>query len=382
VKSEKWKALNSPTIHFPLSTFNFQLSNSLADSSFQDKTEQPTGHKLEKAREQGNVPKSADLNSAAALLAGTLALMAFGRDIISQIEHAFRGVFAAAPGLELTPDMMPVLLQVALVYSFKLLGPFLLVVLIATVLSNIVQSGWVVAPKALDLNPSKLSPMAGLKRIFSSRGMVELLKGIVKLIIVGWVGYLTVKGEIPTLIPLMDEDIGQVIGAIGAAMLKLALRLTIAFAILGAIDFLYQKWKYTSDQKMTKQEVKEEHRQMEGDPLIKGKIRQLQFKISMNRMIKAVPKADVVLANPVHLAVALKYDPETMSAPKVVAKGKRKIAEKIKQIARDNGVPVIEEPELARALYKAAEVDSEIPYELFQAVAEVLAMVYRLKQAA
>lgn len=347
-----------------------------------DKTEQPTGHRLEQARKEGNIPRSADLNSAAALLAGTIALLALGGGMVNQIEEAFRGVFKVMTELDLTADLMPLLLRISLLFSLKLLGPFLLVIIVVTLLSNIAQSGWNVADKALEPKLSKLSPIQGLKRIFSSRGAVELLKGIIKLVIVGWVGYLTVKAEIPALIPLMDKEVGQVIAAIGHSMYRLALRLTIAFIVIAIADFYFQRWKYIQDLKMTKHEVKEEHRQMEGDPHVKGKIRQIQFNISMNRMIKAVPRADVVLANPVHLAVALQYDPVTMSAPKVIAKGKRKIAERIKAIARENGIPVVEEPELARALFKQTDVGGEIPYELYQAVAEILAMVYRLKQAA
>jgi len=354
----------------------------MAEQSSGDKTEQPTGHRLEEARSRGNIPRSQDVNSSAALLAGTLALLYLGGGMVEMMQSAFRDVFRISSSLELNPDQMPALLVIASVFFLKLLGPFLLVILITAIASNIIQSGWVVATKALEPNFGALSPIKGFKRIFSSRGMVELAKGILKLIVVSWIAYATVKSVIPALIPLMDEEIGQIIGVIGKGMVKLALRLTLAFAVIAVADLLYQKWKFLHDLKMSKQEVKEEHRQMEGDPLIKGKIRQLQMQTSMNRMIKAIPTADVVLANPVHLAVALQYDPATMSAPKVIAKGKRKVAERIKAIARENGIPVIEDPELARALYKAAEVGWEVPYEFYQAVAEVMAMVYRIRKAA
>lgn len=354
----------------------------MAESSFQDKTEQPTGKRLEDARKEGNVVKSADVSSAASLLAGAIGLLLFGRGMVDLISTAFHVVIFQMGSLELNADLLPGQFRTAAGFMLKLLGPFLLLLTGVGLASHILQSGWNVAPKALTPKLSRLSPMQNIKRTFSSRGVVELLKGLVKIIVVSWIGYRTIKAEVPALIPLMDEEVGQVIAAIGDAALKLALRLTIAFALLAVLDFAFQKWKHVHDLKMTKQEVKEEHRQLEGDPQIKGKIRQLQLQTSLNRMIKQIPKADVVVANPVHVAVALQYDPTIMSAPRVVAKGQRKIAERIKAIAREHGIPIIEEPELARALFKSAEVGWEIPYELYQAVAEVLAMVYRLRQAA
>jgi flagellar biosynthetic protein FlhB len=353
----------------------------MADS-FQDKTEQPTGKRLSDARQEGNVPKSQDVSSTAILLAGTVGLLVFGPGMTEQIEQAFRGIYNHLWTIELTPDIMKDLWQSAFFYLLKLLGPLLLLLTLVGVASHIAQTGPMIAGKAVELNLSRLSPLQNMKRIFSSRGVVELSKGFVKILIVGWIAYVTVRSEIPFLVKLMDEEVGQIITAIGHSLYKLALRITIAYAILAVLDFAFQKWKFLQDMKMTKQEVKEEYRQMEGDPQIKGKIRQIQMKTSMNQMIKKMPEADVVLANPVHLAVALKYDPATMQAPQVIAKGKRKLAERIKAIARQHNIPVIEEPELARALYKAADVGGDIPYELYQAVAEVLAMVYRLKKAA
>jgi len=350
----------------------------MADS-FQDKTEKPTGKRLSDSRKKGSVAKSQDLCSAISLLTGTVGLMIFGPGMVEMMNTSFVTIITHMSEIQLTTDSLPGLLAISLKFFLQLLGPFLLTLMIFGIASHILQTGWVFADEALQPKLSNLSPLNGLKRIFSSRGAVELLKGIIKIVIVGWVGYVTVKGFIPNMIPLMDEEVGQLIAAIGHFALKLALRLTLAFAILAILDFAFQKWKYIKDLMMTKQEIKEEFRSMEGDPQIKGKIRQLQLKTSLNLMIKKIPEADVVLANPIHLAVALKYDHATMSAPQVIAKGKRKVAERIKEIARLNGIPVIEEPQLARALYKAAEVGQEVPYDLFQAVAEVLAMVYRLK---
>lgn len=337
---------------------------------------------MSEARKQGNVAKSQDLCAAISMLAGSVGLMIFGPGMVDQLKASFVYIITHLFDIQLTSDTVPELLLVSLSFSFQLLMPFLFTLMIAGVASHVLQTGFFFAEEALQPKLSNLNPLNGLKKIFSSRGMIELVKGAIKLIIVGWIGYITVKGYIPSMIPLMDEEIGQLIAAIGHFSLKLALRLTLAFAILAILDFGFQKWKYLQELMMTKQEIKEEFRQMEGDPQIKGKIRQLQIQTSMNLMIKKIPEADVILANPTHFAVALRYDPVTMRAPMVIAKGKNKIAERIKQIARDNGIPVVEEPELARALYKAAEVGQEVPYELFQAVAEVLALVYRIKKKA
>lgn len=323
-----------------------------------------------------------DVSAAVTMLAGTIGLVIFGGGMVAMLEAGFKSVFKVMCELELKSDVMPLLFKVAIIFVLQLVGPLMLLLLAAGILGNMAQTGWMFAPKSLEPKLSAISPGKGFKRIFSSRGAVELVKGIIKIVVVGFVGYLTLKAEIPGLILLMDQEVAQLISAIGRIALKLAFRLTIAFAILAAADYGFQRWKFMRDMRMTKQEIKEEYRQTEGDPQIKGKIRQTQLKMSMNRMIKAVPTADFVLANPVHLAVALKYDPATMRAPQVVAKGKNLIAERIKSIARENRIPVFEEPELARAIYKASDVGWEIPYDLYQAVAEILAMVYRLKEAA
>jgi flagellar biosynthetic protein FlhB len=209
-----------------------------------------------------------------------------------------------------------------------------------------------------------------------------MAKGLIKILIVAWVAYLTLKSALPGFIPLMDTNVAAILAAISKTAMKLAFRIALAILILGILDFQFQKWQHLKQLKMTKQEVKDEWKQIEGDPHLKSHIRRIQMKLSMNRMIKKVPTADVVIANPVHLAVALKYDPESMSAPTVIAKGKRKMAEKIKAIAREHDIPVVEDPLLARALYKSADVGMQVPYDLYQAVAEVLAMVYRLREAA
>ncbi len=349
---------------------------------FQEKTEQPTARKKQRARQQGTVPQSVELGTAVVLITGTVALLIFGNGIVDQICWCFRAIYGELSAITLTTQNIPGYFKLGGWFVVKLLAPFMLMVALVGLAANVLQVGVTFTTKPVTPQFNRLNPVQGLKRVFSLRGLVEAAKGILKLIIVGWIGYLTIKAEIPGLLPLMDQQVGQIIAAIAAVALKLCLRVALVILLLGLLDLKFQRWKHIQDLKMTKQEVKDEHKQTEGDPKIKAHLRRIQYRTSLNRMIKKLPEADVVVSNPVHVAVALKYDAEVMSAPKVIAKGARKLAERIKRIAEENDIPIVEEPELARALYRTVEVGWEIPYELFQAVAEVLALVYRLKEAA
>ena len=353
----------------------------MADTG-QEKTHKPTPRKLEKARKEGNVPKSQDLGSAAVLIAGITALWIFGPAIAEKLRWVFRTVYGDLLSITLTGDTFPGYFRLGVLYFVKLMLPLFLVLVIASIAIHLFQSGFILSSKPIKPDLNKLSILKGLKRIFSLKGLVEMLKGLAKLIIVSILVYFTIKAEIPRFIELMDQSFAAIVSGILFIALKLAMKLALLFLILGILDWKFQKWKYIEDLKMTRQEVKDERKQTEGDPHIKGRIRRIQFRLSLNRMIKKLPEADVVVTNPVHLAVAIKYDAATMSAPVVIAKGKRKLAEKIKSIAYEHDIPVIEDPYLARTLYRACEIGLEIPYELFQAVAEVLALVYRIREAA
>lgn len=350
--------------------------------SFQEKTEQPTPKKIRDARKEGKVAQSQDLGSAAVLMGGVLFLLLIGPSMIDQLGWAFKVIYQGIPYLEVTPNSVVGHFRNGGMFMAKMLVPFVLPLLIIGLLARVLQTGWLLSSKSLKPKFSKMNPINNLKNIVGSRGMVELAKGIFKIIIVGLIGYLTILAEIPRFVMLIDKDIPAVMSTIGKVALKLGIRISIAMLLLAILDFMYQKWKHTKDLKMTKQEVKDEHKQSEGDPQVKSRIRQIQLKVSLNRMISNMPEADVVVTNPTHVAVALKYDPVEMKAPRVIAKGKRKLALRIKNIAREHDIPVIEQPELARALYRSTEIGWDIPYELFQAVAEVLALVYRLRNAA
>jgi flagellar biosynthetic protein FlhB len=260
-----------------------------------------------------------------------------------------------------------------------MIAPILGSILVAGVASNFMQSGVTFSLHAIQPKLEKMSPIAGLKRIFSVRSGVELFKSLLKLLIVGYVAYRTIVGEFEFFFELVNQDIGQILAFIGTLCLKLCIKVGAVFAVLAVLDFLYQKHEYEKNLRMTKQEVKEEFKQSEGDPLIKSRIRSIQRQMARRRMMKDVPTADVVITNPVHVAVALKYEPGKNSAPIVVAKGMRKVAEKIKEIARLHGVPIVEKPLLARMLFKSAQVGDEIPVNLYQVVAEILAHVYRMR---
>lgn len=336
---------------------------------------------MREAHKEGNVAKSQDIGSAAILLSGIVMLLILGPMMIDKIQWMFKAIYAGIPTFDLNSQSIPAYFTVGAKFMAKLLAPFALSLALIGLLAQILQIGFVFTAKPLEPKLDKLSPKSNLKKTMGSRGLVELAKGLVKITIVIWIGYLTMRGEIPKFVMLIDQDVPAIISTIGNAAAKLGLRVAIAILIMAIFDLLYQRWKHTQDLKMTKQEVKDEHKQSEGDPQVKSRIRQIQMKTSLNRMISNIPEADAIVTNPTHVAVALKYDPETMKAPRVIAKGMRKLALRIKKIAEEHDIPIIEEPELARALYKSTEIGWEVPYELYQAVAEILALVYRIKES-
>jgi flagellar biosynthetic protein FlhB len=227
---------------------------------------------------------------------------------------------------------------------------------------------------------SKVDPIKGFQRLFSLRSIVELIKNIFKICIISMVAYLVIKGELANMILLMDQGISGIMTYLGRICFKIILSTAVVLVILAILDYIYQRWEYEKSLRMTKQEIKDEYKNTEGDPLIKSRIRRLQREMAKKRMMAEVPKADVIITNPTHLAIAVKYDPENMMAPKVVAKGANIIAEKIREIARENDVMIVEDKPLARVLYKIVDVNHFIPEDLYRAVAEVLAFVYEQKK--
>ena len=334
----------------------------MAEQSFQERTERATPRKRREAREKGNVPKSIEVNSVVVLLMGMLALRFFGKTIFSRIEEAMRWIFSRLHVLEINVNNVPAFLWSGVTFMGALLAPVVLIILVAGILANIVQSGFVFAGDPVKPKLSKVSPAKGFKRIFSMRSLVELIKSVLKLCIVGVIGYFTLKAELNVYPYLFDKDVAQVVGFIGGMSYKLAIRTCLVLIVLAVLDYAYQRFEYEKQLRMTKQEVKEEFKQSEGDPLIKSRIRSIQMKQARQRMLADVPEADVVVTNPIHLAVALKYESAKMAAPTVVAKGARLVAEKIKEIASEHGVPIVENKPVARMLFKTTEIGQAIPF--------------------
>jgi flagellar biosynthetic protein FlhB len=349
---------------------------------YQDKTEQPTPKRREEARKKGKVAKSRDLSGALVLLTGLLCLILWGpvlgRKTLEML-HLYLGQIR--PGMVGPNQVAPLFVGFGLTLA-GLLTPIFLSLSAAAILGTYAQVGKIYSTEAIAPDLSRLQFLKGFARFFSLSTLVELLKSLAKITIIGVVAYYSVKSEIPTLLPLLDQEVGQLLLHLTGTTFRVSARIIVALLILGAFDYLYQRYEYEKNLKMTKQEVKDEMRQVDGDPKVKARMKSIMRQMATKRMMAAVPEADVVITNPTHYAVALKYDSATMMAPEVVAKGRGFIALKIIAIAQEAGVPRVENRELARSLYRKVEVGKSIPTSLYRAVAEVLAYIYRLRGAA
>ncbi|MCD6253401.1 MAG: flagellar biosynthesis protein FlhB [Thermotogae bacterium] len=343
-----------------------------------DKTEPATPRRRRRAREEGNVPQSRELSSSITFLIVSsvlFALLPMLTDGLKAMVNEFWSL--SGPILHDFPDMWTYLgnMRNVIFTAFSLL----FVATVSSIIVGLLQTRFLFAPKALKFDLNRVNPVEGMKRIFSMRSVMELLKSIFKVVIVGYVGFSVLKKawDMLQLMPQMDTlESMQVIKSLG---LELAIKMGILLVVLGAIDYFYQRWEYERNIKMTKREVKEEYKDIEGHPEVKRKQREKMVQLMRQRMMYEVPKADVVITNPVHFAVALKYDTQTMGAPRVVAKGKDLIAQRIKQIAEENGIPIVRNPSLARMLYYSVELGDEIPERFYRVVAEVLAHVYTMR---
>lgn len=343
------------------------------------RTEAPSPRRRQQAREKGSVARSQDLNSAVLLLGAALTLSFFGSGMIDGLGEILKSLIRQAGTTKFDDASTAILIRQQLFAVAKILLPFLLTIMIIGVLINVTQVGFHISWKAAAPKWERLNPITGFQRFFSVRSLVELGKSILKLLFVGLALYFTLQSASLQTPWMFFMPTNQIIGEMGRLLNDLFFAAAMALLAIGLADFFYQRWDHEQSLKMTKEEVKEEAKQQEGDPKVKGKIRELMIRSSLKRMMKSVPEADVVITNPVHLAVAIKYDRSQNSAPIVVAKGARKVAERIKEIAAENGVPIIENKPLARALFKSVDIGMEIPVDLYKAVAEVLAYVYRIK---
>ncbi|MFM6930008.1 MAG: flagellar biosynthesis protein FlhB [Bdellovibrio sp.] len=344
-----------------------------------EKTEQATDARREEFRKQGNVAHTKELASAVLLLAAAGSVYALGRFFFKNFYELFHYSFG--------PDMVDTIRHGDFTEAMRINGEKALILMapvmgIAAILgaaSSIVQVGFLQVEDALTPKFDKMNPVEGFKRVFSLRAVVEALKGILKMAAIGMVLYFLLRGEVHQIPYMMSFSIEQICTYVGAVIVKLLGGVGGVMLVLAGADYFYQRWELEKKMMMTKQEVKEEHKQREGDPMIKSRIRRIQREMASKRMMADVPTADVVITNPTHIAVVLKYS-DNLPAPQIVAMGADHVAEKIKEIARENNIPIVENKPLARTIFKTMKIGQVIPRELFVAVAEVLSYVYRLRR--
>ncbi len=353
----------------------------MAEQNFQEKTEPATPKRREELRKQGRVAKSVEITSAAALLGGTLIIYMLGGQFVNQMSALLKEFLSLSTGTELNQDNI-VALAGGLTYRFLvILAPYLLIIMLVGILSNVAQFGFLFTLKPLTQNVSALNPLKGMKKLgFSQQAMIELLKSVLKVSMVGLIGYLAVSDLVERSVQLIDSSPREIFSFMGAGAFGVSMKIASAFLVLAAVDLYVQRKKFQHETMMSKQEIKEEQKQDEGNPATKNRIRREMIKRHKMRMMQNVPKADVVVTNPTHYAIAIKYDQAVMSAPKVVAKGRDLIAQKIKEIAAEHNIPIVEDKPLAQLLYKTVEIDEQIPSDLFKAVAQILAYIYQMKK--
>ncbi len=350
-----------------------------------EKTEKPTAKKLDDARKEGQVAKSREIANCATLLAVFAVFSFIVGYYASNFLQIFEMVYNQIPDwTQYYRGEIPVavivggLRNVASRFLIIIL-PILLIGFIVPFIADLVQVKWAPTTKPLRPKFSKLNPANGIKRLFSMNSLMELGKSLLKIILIGAMVYAYLRSNQNRLLILLELPVMSAVALVGQMIVNIGIRIAAAYIVIAGLDFAYQKWKFTEDNKMTKQEIKDEYKNMEGDPQIKAQQRRRMQEASRRRMMQQLPQADVVITNPTHYAVAIRYAPDEYDAPYVVAKGADYLAERIKEVARDNHIEIVENKPLARMLYANVEVDQLVPPELYQAVAEVLALVYRLQ---
>ena len=350
------------------------------EPNIDQKTEEASAKRIQDAEEKGNFAHSRELTSAFVLLAAILSFAMAGafstRHLMSTWHHLFTQVHVIQPNLT---DMRELLAWV-MDNSFTVLSPILFAIMFGGVVANLVQTGGIrfsmhpLLPRFHKMNPGK-----GFKRMFSRTALMELFKSLFKVTLISLIAYFTIKGRFDEIPPMMGKSVGQILIFMGEVALEIMINVLVAMIFLAFLDYMFQRFTYLKNLRMTKQEVKDERKDTEGNPQIKQRVRAAQMEMMKRRMMTAVPGADVVITNPTHIAIAIQYDQENSDAPMVVAKGKGVIAEKIRELAKEHDIPIVEDKPLARLLFKMVEIGQMIPANLYKAVAEILAYVYRLK---
>ena len=345
-----------------------------------DKTEQPTPHKLREARERGQVARSIELNVAFSLIAGTFLLQSAGKNLVQGFSSMMTNTLTSIQVDSLSYEW----LMEVLTFNFSLVLPplaqIVLVLMGVGVAVTLVQIGFQFASKRKWVEFSRVNPIQGIKRMFSMDGLQQLIKSILKLFVVIYIVYAFVRKNIEPILMLANMDLKTGVNEWIAMAFKLIWNVSMVYLVLAVADYIFQRWNFMRQMKMTRQEILDEVKQSEGDPFVRSRIRQLQRQMMMRRMMAKVPSADVIITNPTHLAIAIQYDAETMRAPKVLAKGSMNVANKIKEKALEHDIPIMENKPLARAIYSSVDIDEEIPPELYMAIAEILAHVYKMRK--
>ena len=363
--------------------FEYNLQWFAANGEGGEKTEPATDKKLKDSREEGKVAKSKELTASFDLIILFLVLKIFisyvGGNLLNIFKYAYSGIpeFIEINQANLTTIAVSSYLFNIILKWILIVLPFFVFGVAITLLISIFQVGWKISSKPMQPKLDKFNPINGFKRIFSKDSVFELFKSILKISVISLIAYNSVKNNRNDLFLLYDIPLNQAVALIGNIIINTGLKISLVYLIVGIADFAYQKHKFNEDMKMTKQEVKDEYKNSEGDPQIKGKQKQRMREASQRRMMQDVPKADVVITNPTHLAVALKYDADVSQAPVVLAKGEDYLAQKIKEVAKENNIAIVENKPLARMLFSNVDIGAEIPPELYQSVAEILAMIYK-----
>lgn len=351
----------------------------MADVDKQSKTEQPTGKRRSDAEKKSGPPRSRELTSTLALMAAFLFLYWGGSIMSTGIKECCRDFLGNAGTYTLSQGSIQTLLLKVMGTLAYVLGPFLLAMMMAGVAVTVCQGGWSFSTSRITLNLGRLNPAGGVKKMFNIDALAETFKSFLKLAIVTYVAYHTLRSETDGVILLGGGDVAEIMDTFSRIAFRLVLHIVGTLLVLGILDYLFVRWRFTQNIKMTKQEVKDENRESEGDPQVKRRMRTIQMERARKRYIRIIPEADVVITNPTHFAVALKYDRTRMFAPVVIAKGADHLAQKIKEIARKNNVMLVENRFLARELFAQVKEGQEIPETLYAAVAEILAYVYGIK---
>ena len=345
-----------------------------------EKTEEATEKRKRDAVQEGNVAKSQDLGSVVILLAGFLMLRAYGANMYSRCSDFMRYCFGQILQSNLTLNEALILLNQFIMVTLIITIPFMLAIMLAAIFSNVIQIGFLFRFDPMTPNFDRMNPVSNIQNMFSWKMVAELVKSFLKIFIVAYVPYSTIKEEFPKFIGFIKSNPVYSFGTLLDICYAMAIKIILIFLVLAIADWFFQKWRYDESLKMSKEDIKEEHKQQEGDPHVKQKIRELQRRASARRQMEEVPKATVVVTNPTHIAVALKYIPGETPAPLIVAMGTGLIAQKIKEIAKENNVPIVENKPLAREMFKKANVGDEIPQDLWTAVAEILGQIFRERQ--